>query len=171
MNFTFNNQQRDYIRILRGFSRTPWAPIKRNIIYVPGMPGGHLSSTETEVGIEQVPVEIRNNGFESLERLKEDLADWLITEEPAELIFDDEPDRVYFAVVEGSLDFQELIEKGKGVITFLYPRPYKYGKEKEAIFPTDAVALTNDGTVEAEPIFELAVLKPVTFAMIQNQLG
>src|SRR5690606_6574232 len=56
-----------------------------------------------------------------------------------------------------------------GVISFICPDPYKYGPELEAIFPSDVVTLTNRGTAEAEPIFELEVKEPVTFAMIQNQ--
>ncbi|AST93000.1 MULTISPECIES: distal tail protein Dit [Sutcliffiella] len=171
MNFTFNNLRKNYIRILRGFSRYPWAPVKRRIINVTGKPGGHLSSTETEVRVEKIPVELKNVEFANLERLKEDLASWLITNSPCELKFDDDPERVLYAVVDGSFDIDEFLERGKGVITFLCPDPYKYGPELSTEFPSDVVTLTNNGTAEANPIFELEVLEPVTFAMIQNHNG
>ena len=43
-----------------------------------------------------------------LQKLKEDLADWLYTEQPAELIFDDELDRAYLALIDGSVDLDEM---------------------------------------------------------------
>ncbi|MCM3620516.1 phage tail family protein [Sutcliffiella horikoshii] len=170
MGFSFNRTKREYLRILQGFSRSPWTPVIRNVLQPPGMAGGHHVSTKYEVRVERVPVEIKNHGFDSFERLKEDLAAWLITETACELVFDDEPDRIRYAMVEGSLDLDELIERGKGTITFICPDPYKYGPEKVAEFPSDGVTLNYAGTVETGPIFELEVLQPITFALIQNHL-
>src|SRR5699024_1797527 len=98
--------------------------------------------------------------------VKEDLAEWLIHDEPKTLVFKDEPDRVYYAVVDGSLDLDELVRWGQGVITFLCPDPYKYGQERTLRFPADAVVIENKGTAEANPIFELTAKKKTTFAMV-----
>ncbi|WP_061580023.1 phage distal tail protein, partial [Saccharococcus caldoxylosilyticus] len=54
-------------------------------------------------------------------------------------------------------------------IRFICPDPYKYGQEKNASFPSDVVSLDYSGTADGDPIFELEVLQPVTFALIQNQ--
>src|SRR5699024_381957 len=77
-----------------------------------------------------------------------------------------EPDRVYYAVVDGSLDLDELVRWGQGVITFLCPDPYKYGQERTLRFPADAVVIENKGTAEVNPIFELTAKKKTTFAML-----
>ena len=166
---TFRGIRKDYITIIRGRKRPPWAPLQRNILTVPGLPGGYLTDTVTNPRQIEVPVLIKANSFPDLQKLKEDLAGWLVTDTPQELIFDDEPDRVYFAVVDESLDLEEIVKWGHGTIKFLCPDPYKYGPEKEAIFPSDVVSLPYNGTAPGDPVFELEVLQPVTFAMIQNQ--
>lgn len=165
----FNGISKSYLRVHYDLILPAWAPIKRNILVVPGMPGGYLESSEVEPLFLNVPVTIEKGSFEDIERMKEDLASWLITDEPKELIFENDPNRVRFAVVDGSFDAEKLVYKEKAIITFVFPDPYKYGPEKEAIFPSDAVSLDYEGTAPGDPIFELEVLQPVTFSMIQNQ--
>ncbi|MED0702814.1 distal tail protein Dit [Aeribacillus composti] len=166
---TFRGIRKDYITIIRGRKRPPWAPLQRNILTVPGLPGGYLTDTVTNPRQIEVPVLIKANSFPDLQKLKEDLAGWLVTDTPQELIFDDEPDRVYFAVVDESLDLEEIVKWGHGTIKFLCPDPYKYGPEKEAIFPSDVVSLNYNGTAPGDPLFEMEATQPITFAMIQNQ--
>src|SRR5690606_21362929 len=103
-----------------------------------------------------------------LQKVKEDLAEWLIHDEPKELVFKDEPDRTYYAVVDGSLDLDELVRWGEGVITFICPDPYKYGPEKTVETTSDTFIVENNGTAEAEPIITLTAKEPTTFAMISN---
>lgn len=165
---TFNGITKDYVKVLRGRERPSWAPVERNLIDVPGHPGGYLSNTKVKPRIITVPILIQANDFADLQKLKEDIADWLITNEPEELIFDDEPDRTYYALVDGELNLNEIVRVGYGVIRFVCPDPYKYGPETPHDFNGDASVIINNGTAEADPIFELTVKKPVTFAMIQN---
>lgn len=56
-----------------------------------------------------------------------------------------------------------------GTIDFICSDPYKYGEERTLYFPSDEVRVLNEGSMEAKPIFEMEVLTPVTFAMVQNQ--
>ncbi|WP_416149433.1 distal tail protein Dit [Salipaludibacillus sp. HK11] len=165
----FNGISKPYLTTLRGGEYPSWAPVEREIIRVPALPGGYLSRTQTKERVLKVPVLLDSHEFQNFELLKEELASWLFTEEATELSFSDEPNRVYYAVVDGSLDIEKIISKGTGVITFICPDPFKYGQEETANFPSDAVAITTEGTADADPIFEMEVLEPVTFAMIQNQ--
>lgn len=162
----FNGIKKDYLIVTRGRNRPAYAPIDRNFISVVGMSGAHLSHSKRQIRQIDVPVFIEAASFSDLQKVKEDLAEWLIHDEPKELIFEDEPDRVYYAVVDGSLDLDELVRWGTGVITFLCPDPYKYGQEKTLRFPADAVVIENEGTAEANPIFELTAKKKTTFAMV-----
>ncbi|KAB2469425.1 phage tail family protein, partial [Bacillus sp. CH126_4D] len=103
-----------------------------------------------------------------LQKLKEDLADWLYTEQPAELIFDDELDRTYLALIDGSVDLDEIVNRGRGIITFVCPMPYKLGKTNTHKFTqewsTETTSyLTNKGSVEAPALIEMTVEKPSTF--------
>ena len=63
ISFTFNNERRDYLVVLRGRKRPPWAPVKRNILTVPGLAGGYLQNTETDVRVLEVPVFIRGENL------------------------------------------------------------------------------------------------------------
>ncbi|SEA54085.1 putative phage tail component, N-terminal domain-containing protein [Thalassobacillus cyri] len=167
---SFNGVTKNYLTVLRGSSRPAWAPIERDIVTISDLPGGYLSETNIMIRKITIPVLVKADDFTDLEVLKEDLASWLVTEKEEALVFSDEPDRTYFAVVDGTLDLDKLVKRGKGIITFICPDPYKYGPELPIDFQgSDVVSITNEGTAEAEPTFELEVLKPTTFALVQNQ--
>ncbi len=166
--FTFNNQRKEYIQIEKGWSPTTWAPLKRNYLKTPGYPGARVLNTDTDPRPLPVPVGIIVPDGSDLEMLKEEIADWLITEQPVELVFDATPNRTYLAVVDDSFDPDDFVTLGKGVIKFICPIPYKLGEIKKSEFvqnwSTETTAyLTNKGSVAASPIIEIEVKKPSTF--------
>ncbi|MEB8734473.1 phage tail family protein, partial [Bacillus cereus] len=114
-----------------------------------------------------VPVGIIVPDGTNLEMLKEEIASWLITDQPAELIFDVEPNRTYLAVVDDSFDLDEFVTLGIGTLTFICPMPYKLGPTQTVDFQTGALGLTanvhNKGTVHSNPIIEIDIEKPNTF--------
>ncbi|UYL94202.1 distal tail protein [Geobacillus phage vB_GthS_PT9.1] len=167
--FSFNGITKDYVYMLRGRKRSAWAPRSLNLLTVPRKPGAYLQGVETSVREIEVPIGLVAESIGDLQKMKEDLAAWLVTDEPKELIFEDEPDRIYYAIVDETLDLEEIVRIGQGTIRFVCPDPYKYGFEKEASFPSDVVSLNYEGTAPGDPVFELEVVEPVTFAMIQNQ--
>ncbi|WP_371399469.1 distal tail protein Dit, partial [Bacillus toyonensis] len=163
--------------MLIGRKRPSWSPIKRNLVRVPHRPGAFFINTETEERRIDVPLVIKaKKDIADLQKLKEDLANWLITEQPAELIFDDELDRTYLAFIDGSIDLDEMVNRGKGVITFICPMPYKLGPIRNAkaklesnnIIKMDAL---NEGSVFSEPKFKIQVENPSTFIDIINKNG
>lgn len=166
---TFNGVKKDYVVTLRGKRRPAWAPLERNMLYVPGRPGAYLESTNVKPRVLDIPILLESKNLIDLQKMKEDLASWLITDEPKELIFDDEPDRVYYAMVDGGLDIDEIISVGVGIVNFICPNPYKHTKEFTAKFENDFLTVRNYGTAEAQPIFEMEVLQPTTYAMIERQ--
>ncbi|MEN0648920.1 distal tail protein Dit [Caldifermentibacillus hisashii] len=169
MSFTFNGIKKGYLRALVGIERPAWAPIEEEIIEIPGRSGGIITEEKIKVRRLNIPVRVYKKGFASLEDVEEDLAAWLITNEPKPLTFSHKPDRTYYAKVTGELVLDEYPEWGEGVISFLCPDPYKYGPEVSVKFTSDVFSVINSGTAETLPTFELEVLKPITLAMIQNQ--
>jgi predicted phage tail component-like protein len=165
--FTFNGERRDYLVVLKGRKRPPWAPVQRNILKVPGLPGGYLQNTETDVRVLEVPVFIRGDNLTHLQRVKEDLAAWLVTDEPKELIFDDDPTRIYYAVVDDTVDFEEIVKFGEGTIKFICPDPYVYGPEQTVDIPYDGneqtVIVQNNGSAPTYPKFTVTFNQPTTF--------
>ncbi|WP_027410372.1 distal tail protein Dit [Anoxybacteroides tepidamans] len=165
--FTFNGERMDSVVVLRGRKRPPWAPVQRNVLKMPGFPGGYLQNTEIDVRILEVPIFIKGDNLTHLQRVKEDLAAWLVTDEPKELIFDDDPTRIYYAVVDDTFDFEEIIQFGQGTIRFLCPDPYVYGQEQTLNIQYDGneqtVVAQNNGSAPTYPKFVATFNQPTTF--------
>ncbi|EOO78352.1 MULTISPECIES: distal tail protein Dit [Bacillus cereus group] len=170
--FTFNKERKDFIQIEKGWKRPAWAPLKRNFLNVPGYPGARLLNTQTEIRTLSIPVGIIVPDGADLETLKEEIAGWLITEQPVELTFDVEPNRTYLAVVDDSFDPDEFVTLGQGVLKFICPMPYKLGPTRTTEFQMDGRGLIanvqNKGSVESNSIIEVEVAKPSTFLDVWN---
>ena len=131
------------------------------------MSGAHLSNSRTEVMRIEQPVGFVVKNDEHALQIKDELAEWLVTNESVPLTFDDEPGRTYYAVIEGTIDdFDRFVNQRRGVITFLLPDPYGYGKEKIIEFSEDSAIIENKGTATAKPIIELTAKEKSTFAMV-----
>ncbi|OOR57501.1 phage tail protein [Bacillus mycoides] len=171
--FTFNKERKNFIQIAKGWKRPTWAPLKRNLLSVPGYPGARLLNTQTEIRVLSIPVGIIVPDGGDLELLKEEIANWLITDQPAELTFDVEPNRTYLAVVDDSFDPDEFVTLGQGVIKFICPMPYKLGPTRTIEFQMGGRGLIanvqNTGSVESNPIIEVEVAKPSTFLDVWNR--
>ncbi|MES5856644.1 phage tail family protein [Bacillus cereus group sp. RP29] len=166
--FSFNGERKNYIHIERGWKRPIWAPLRRNFLSVPSYPGARLLNTQTEMRVFSVPVGIIAPSGVDMKILSEDIASWLITDQPKELIFDTEPDRTYLAVVDEEFDADEFVEIGQGNLKFICPMPYKLGKTNTHKFTqewsTETTSyFTNKGSVEAPALIEMTVKKPSTF--------
>ncbi|MGN4420117.1 distal tail protein Dit [Bacillus cereus group sp. MYBK249-1] len=170
--FSFNGERKSYIHIERGWKRPAWAPLRRNLLNAPSYQGARLLSTDTDMRVLPVPVGIIAPNGIGLERLKEEIASWLITEQPAELIFDIENDRTYLAVVDEEFNIDEFVDIGKGVLKFICPMPFKLGPTRTVEFQADERGLVaniqNKGGVESNPIIEIEVTKPSTFLDVWN---
>ncbi|MGE6379923.1 distal tail protein Dit, partial [Peribacillus muralis] len=159
-NFTFDGISKPYLTVLKDSNRQPWAPIDWTYQDVPKRPGALPVKKNTRVRPLPLPVFLKAKSIEDLQKVKEDLAEWLIHDEPKPLIFDDEPDRVYYAVVDGSFDPDEILKWGQAVIPFICPDPYKYGEEESLIlgdFP-----IRNVGSLKTNPIFSIKFLSNTT---------
>ncbi|MES5967653.1 phage tail family protein [Bacillus cereus group sp. MG1] len=152
---------------LQGKKRPAWAPLERTFLEVPHYPGGRLIRTQTKMRKIIIPVALFYESMEEAEKLKEEIANWLITDQPQELIFDDEKDRTYLALIDESFDPQQLVNLGEGVLTFVCEMPYKLGPTKTVEFEMDGRGLIanvqNKGTVHSNPIIEIEITKPNTF--------
>lgn len=166
---TFNGIRKDWLYLLQGREKPPFAPLDRRMISVPGMAGAYLSSTNVRpLPINQPIGIVAKSDVEALQ-IKEELAEWLYTDRPVELQFDDEPGRTYYAIVVNTIeDFSRFAEFRTGTIQFLCLDPYSYGSEQTIESNDDTFIIENKGTAEADPIFELTATQKSTFAMISN---
>ncbi|MGM0864546.1 MAG: distal tail protein Dit [Bacillota bacterium] len=139
-----------------------------NTFEVPGMDGlmesNEHSTREREITVKYKISDNTNEGF----RRRTTLLNGLLGGSKKELAFTDE-DVVYYA----SLSVNELPEENSnsliGTLKFLCSDPKKYGPENPIVFSGDSAVINTSGSAESQPVFELEVLAPITFAMIQNQ--
>ncbi|MDF9474562.1 distal tail protein Dit [Bacillus cereus] len=170
--FKFNNERKKYIQIAKGWKRPTWAQLKRNFLSTPGYPGARLLNTQTEMRVLSIPVGVIVPDDADLEMVKEEIASWLITDQPVELIFDVEPNRTYLAVVDDSFDLDEFVTLGTGTLTFICPMPYKLGPVQSktlAIENSDLKSnFINKGSVESNPIIDITVGAKSPFLDVWN---
>ncbi|MDA2052089.1 phage tail family protein [Bacillus cereus] len=170
--FSFNGKSNPNVIPLQGKKRPAWAPLERTFLEVPHYPGGRLIRTQTKMRKIIVPVSLFYESMEEAEKLKEEIANWLITDQPQELIFDDEKDRTYLAVIDESFDPQQLVNLGEGVLTFICEMPYKLGPTRTIEFQANERGLVaniqNKGSLESNPIIEIEVTKTATFLDVWN---
>ncbi|MBU5266303.1 distal tail protein Dit [Virgibacillus proomii] len=138
-------------------------------IEVPGMAGAYQSSKYTPTRTLSVSISLKGESFEDLRKKIDRLSSILIKDELVPIKFSDELDVTYY----GSLnEVEHKIEVAciyQAVLNFLCTDPFKYEEAQTKTFESDVLSLTYNGTAPASPIFELEVIKPVTFAMVQNQ--
>lgn len=121
----FNEIEKDYITILRGRTRPFFAPLIREKKF-----DNSLVKTDRGHRVIETPVFISYENIEHFRTLTEDIAGWLVQDEPKKLIFKDEPDRMYFALVNDTMNEEFLYNIGtESLITFICG--YKYSLEKE----------------------------------------
>ncbi len=164
--FSFNGERKPFVMTISK-KRTYWPPIQRSLLDIPKVPGARLM--HSKIGVRQISVDVEVEGTdrEDLRKKAEELVQWLITDEPVPLIFDDERDRTYYALVEGEFDPTELVMRGYGTIQFICPDPYKYSDTKSIkLFPNTSPTIQNVevlGNIETYPVTKVEVQKKLNF--------
>jgi predicted phage tail component-like protein len=78
--------------------------------------------------------------------------------EPSPLIFSDEPDKQYYAVVDGDTEIESVLTVGKGTITFLCLDPFAYSLLEKTYSPdtNGKFTINNGGTAPSAPKFDVS---------------
>lgn len=168
-NFTFNREKKDYIRIL-SHGKPYSAPRNVSILKVDGMKGGHVDYIDVDPIIIPLTIRVEANSQEQLNERAEEIADWLTTDEPKELVFDVMPNRTYYALLNSQITPEDMVRFSTVELEFICPDGVKHGDEKPDSFSSDGFLwLDYKGTEPTRPIFRMEVKEASTFAMVQNQ--
>lgn len=120
----FNGIQKPYIGVLRGRIRPFFAPLSRYSKF-----DSRLVKTDRGHRIIDVPVFIKYENLEEYRSLTEDIAEWLVHDDPKKLEFADEPDRLYFAMVDNTISENIVLKNGTNVF-IRFVCGYKYSQER-----------------------------------------
>lgn len=100
------------------------------------------------------------------------LAEILNVSEPQELIIDDEPYKMYYAVPDGATELSKFATTGKCSITFVCHDPIAYSaywNTYEGVGKT--IGMTSYGNVETSPIVDVDFNKNACFFQLTNPKG
>lgn len=110
--FTFNDERRGFVKILeRG--RPYWSP--RVVEYS----NHRVRSVMREPMPLPLTTLIDGTSKEDLLNKAEEIASWLNTDDVAPLIFDDQPNRIYWSILDGSVDEEEIVSFSQASLEFL----------------------------------------------------
>jgi predicted phage tail component-like protein len=166
----FTNQEEGTYFIVNNVYGRGVQSVENTLTHVAGMDGSYPSSSRLASRRMTIDITMKGTSFNDLRKRIEQLNEILFTRNiDVPIVFNDEPDRVYYGRIDEVTDTIESSYIYQAQLTVICSDPFKYGEEKKLTFSSDIVSFTNQGTAEADPIFEMEVLKPTTFAMVQNQ--
>lgn len=170
--FTFNGSSfADDMRVneISGRGLTPSEVTTRK---VPGMAGAHAGRKSRSMREITIKFTVIGTSLTNLRDKINSLSSRLDLDEVAPLVFSDEPDKTFYAIMVNASDDDEIKTYGFGTLVFLCPDPYKYGPEMTATLHTDVASIINvAGTAPTKPVIELTATSQSTFAMVANDEG
>lgn len=154
--FFGGKDSRNYFDFLNYINR-PYIPtVAVPNIKIPNR-AGSIALQKNDIGVREIAVGVTLMGLNDADlRTKvRTLAQFLIYTADQPLYFSDEVNRVYQARFVGGGDkLEEIASMGEGELTFVCFDPLAYSNAQKSILnTTQEFTLTNDGTVEAYPLF------------------
>lgn len=132
--FTFDGKHSsELIDVVTDIRRRILPPVNNRTVDIPGSHGVYdygFNFTGLEI---QIDIMLIGSDYADLRAKVRNIAAWLGQEEVKPLVFDDEPDKTYFARLSDSSELEEIIYSGSASLTFLCPDPFAYGPEKEQL--------------------------------------
>lgn len=169
--FTFNNISSSAYFYTHSITRQVLPPLEFDLRSIPKRAGAVPGKTILGVREIEIEVSLYADNWEDLRtKMETVIAPWLYTEDPAPLIFSDEPGRIYYAKLSGNTDLEELIYIGKTKLVFVCADPYKYAtSEKSILFSTTGDSVfTNSGTGKVFPRIRVVPTGTQSFVKFTN---
>lgn len=147
-------------------------PVEIKTINIPNMDGEYFAGKTYSSDTIQVECFIKAPDRKGVMYVAEQLGIWLATNEPQPLIFEDKPDRVYYAIVQGSTALEKMVQYGQGTITFFLPDPFSYAPAKLLnLQPNTKNSIINNGTAQSFARFNVTFKKPSSYLSIISPDG
>lgn len=169
--FFGGKDSRTYFDFINYINRPYIAPIDVPSIKIPNRAGA-ISTKRNDIGIREISVGVTLMGLNDADlRTKvRALASFLIYATDQPLYFSDEVNRIYYArFVGGGDNLEEIVAMGQGELTFICFDPFAYSNAQKSILNTvQEFTLTNDGTVEAFPLFRIVTSANANVIKVKN---
>ena len=162
-----------YITVLEGFSLWKGADFDPQITENTILSGSEFNYTRRKHKTISIPFYVEYESSEGYDFLQSALN----VKEPKELTFDIYPNRVFYAIPSGDLNFSEYRLSGKGTIKFIVPdglahatytRTFEFEKNDSGIFEAEII---NDGSEEVTVDYEIKLKKESGFIAVTSPYG
>lgn len=165
--FTFRGRHSDeFGLIVNSVQRSVLPPLSSKNVKIANRPGEHYFGTEEGVRTFTVIVTLPIQNTDWVWDISHEIATWLTENdnEEAELIFDHEPDIIYYAIVTGETPLEKAYTHGAMSITFVCPDPYGYGPEfQSGQLTTSPVNVSIAGREPTYPVVAATFTQPSTY--------
>lgn len=131
-------------------------PIKSKTKSVEDRDGVYYFGSQFDAETISVEVVWKGDTLELTQSIKREIAAWLIPNGLKKLIFDDEPDRYYSAVLDGDSGVKQIVRMGTATLNFLVPDPYAYALQDDVFSdPSGTITFTRKGSANSNPKIEI----------------
>ena len=151
--------------------------IRRNIlptrenysVDIPSMTGNIYNGFKYGERVIEVDFLVKSLTSYQYVQMLRDIATIIDVDAPCRLYLMDEPNKYYYAVIEGDTNVSEIARGvGEGTLTFVCYNPIAYSDEEKIFTGTNSVVCSNEGTTLAYPIIDINFSKTATFAQVSN---
>jgi predicted phage tail component-like protein len=139
------------------------APVENRLLKIPGRDGAYyFGSRKTELVI-PTKISLVQGTLAELAQKRRDIAAWLDSSAGVgPLIYDDESDKFYNAVLDANSPIDQVLTVGKGSINFLCPDPVAYLVEAAGEITLDSPILLSNNLMRLGDEFEFWATTPMT---------
>jgi predicted phage tail component-like protein len=173
MSFTFNNQTAASLGLgVTDIRRSIMPEIRRVTQEAAGMHGSYMMTTTVGERIIEIDVNFSGTSLADAAADTHTLAQALWSPTPLELVFDDEPDLIYYAQLDGSTDLEAIGTFRMGTLVFACSDPFAYSdtETEVAITAVGATEVTNGGGMDTFPVIEVTLDGSTTFLQVSNDV-
>lgn len=170
--FFGGKDSRDFFDFINYINRPFIPPIEVLSVKVPNRAGA-ISTKKNDIGIVEIKIGVTLMGLNDgdLRTKVRALSQFLIYNEDQDFYFSDEVNRIYKArFVGGGEKLEEVAAMGEGELTFICFNPFAYSNAEKSQNTGTAqeFVLTNNGSVEAYPVFRIVPSANVPFIKVKN---
>lgn len=150
---------KDFAKILK-IKRYLMPPIFGNARRIPNKAGSKHINTEIGELFIDVDIGAKRKSKEEIREFYRNIARLLYSDEPQKLIFCDEPNRYYKALINGSTPLWEFVGLSKASLQFICNDPIAYGETK--IIDITEIPIHNAGTYPTTGTVTIEITAPAT---------
>lgn len=163
---------RDYCTILN-VNRSLLPPRINSSKSIPTMNGSYYTGFHYGERIIKLDIFIHGKTKETYAKNLRKLASILNVKSPSKLYISDEPDKYYYAILDGDTTLTREVFSGTSTLTFICHDPLSYSENWNTFIPNGKkiIELNNLGTAPSYPIIDVIFQKKACFFQATNKSG